>query len=112
MNPVRAGMVDHPAKYRWSSYATNALGMSNSILHQHDEYVGLGASTGVRQKVYQELFDYDLASGAVELLKQSLQSGTPLGNDYFRAQIEATLGRKIGRIAPGRPKKKATRNIR
>lgn len=24
LNPVRAAMVDHPARYRWSSYAANA----------------------------------------------------------------------------------------
>ena len=104
MNPVRAGMVDHPAKYRWSSYAANALGMNNSILHQHDEYIGLGASKDHRQKVYLELFDYDLDSGALELLRQSLQSGTPLGNDQFKAQIERVVGRKVGWICPGRPK--------
>jgi putative transposase len=33
MNPVRAGMVDDAAKYRWSSYATNALGVDNAIGH-------------------------------------------------------------------------------
>jgi putative transposase len=26
MNPVRAGMVEHPAEYRWSSYRANAQG--------------------------------------------------------------------------------------
>lgn len=108
MNPVRAGMVDHPAKYRWSSYAANALGMSNPIVYQHGEYIGLGVSTDLRQKLYQELFDFD--SDALELLGQSLQSGTPLGNDQFKAQIEAVVGRKVGRIGPGRPKKKPTGN--
>ena len=110
MNPVRAGMVDHPAKYRWSSYAANAFGMSNAILNQHDEYIGLGTSTNLRQKGYQELFDYDSDSGSLELLRQSLQSGTPLGNDQFKARIEAVVGQKVGSIGPGRPKKKSTGN--
>jgi len=105
MNPVRAGMVDHPAEYRWSSYAANAFGMSNAILCQHDEYIGLGASSNLRQKVYQKLFDYDSDSGALELLGQSLQSGTPLGNDQFKARIEAAVGQKVGLIGRGRPKK-------
>ena len=26
LNPVRAGMVEHPAEYRWSSYRANAQG--------------------------------------------------------------------------------------
>jgi putative transposase len=105
MNPVRAGMVDHPAKYRWSSYAANALGVSNAILYQHEEYIGLGVSTVHRQKVYQGLFDDHLESDVLELFRQSLQSGTPLGNDQFKTQIESAIGRKIGRVGPGRPKK-------
>jgi hypothetical protein len=27
-----------------------------------------------------------------------------LGNDQFKAQIEAVVGRKLGKIGPGRPK--------
>lgn len=34
MNPVRAGMVDHPTKYRWSSFSANALGVANVILNR------------------------------------------------------------------------------
>jgi putative transposase len=110
MNPVRAGMVAHPAQYRWSSYAANALGKSNAILHQHDEYIGLGASTDLRQKAYQELFVCDFDSDVLELLRQSLQSGTPLGNDQFKARIEAAIGKKIGSISRGRPRKKPAAN--
>lgn len=105
MNPVRAGMVDHPAKYRWSSFAANALGINNAILQQHDEYLGLGASSHSRQKAYESLFDCDLGSDTLEMLSQSLQSGTPLGNDQFKAQIEAVVGCKVGLIRSGRPKK-------
>jgi putative transposase len=59
-------MADHPAQYRWSCYAANALGKSNAILHQHDEYVGLGGSTDLRQKAYRELFFCDSDSGVPE----------------------------------------------
>jgi putative transposase len=110
MNPVRAGMVGHPAQYRWSSYAANALGMSNAILYRHDEYIGLGASPDLRQKAYQELFVGDCDSDVLELLRQSLQSGIPLGNDQFKARIEAAVGKKIGSIGRGRPRKKPAAN--
>ncbi len=106
MNPVRAGMVDHPEKYRWSSYAANALGASNAILSQHEEYINLGVSSEQRQQIYQGLFDDRLESEVIDFLSQSLQSGTPLGNDQFISQIEATMGKKVGCIQPGCPKKK------
>jgi putative transposase len=84
MNPVRAGMVAHPAQCRWSSYAANALGISNAILRRHDEYIGLGASPELRQKAYQELFVCDFDWDVLKLLRQSLQSGKPLGNDHLK----------------------------
>jgi putative transposase len=111
LNPVRAGMVDHPTKYRWSSYGANALGESNAILSQHDEYIGLGASAVLRQKVYLGLFDDNLSADMVKFFKQSLQSGTPLGNDQFKSQVEAVIGRKVGWHSPGRPKKVADDSI-
>lgn len=42
MNPVRAGMVDDPAEYSWSSYASNALGVDTALQTPHEEYVLLG----------------------------------------------------------------------
>jgi len=110
MNPVRAGMVDHPAKYRWSSYAANTLGVSNVILHPHDEYLNLGVSPKIRQRVYQGLFDVIEEPDILKFISQSLQSGTPFGNDQFKIQIEAAVGRKLGRVSPGRPKKEVPGN--
>ncbi len=40
------------------------------------------------------------------LLRCALQSGTPLGNDKFKAEIEAVLGRKVGFARRGRPPKR------
>ncbi len=41
LNPVRAGMMDDPADYRWSSYRDNGLGQSGFRLTPHDEYLRL-----------------------------------------------------------------------
>jgi putative transposase len=46
MNPVRAGMVEHPGEYRWSSYSANADGESNVILTMHPLYKALGRIKG------------------------------------------------------------------
>lgn len=91
LNPVRAGMVDHPAKYRWSSYAANALGVSNAILTAHAEYGTLGRLADDRQLVYRGLFDGEASSAELTLLRCALQTGTPLGNEKFNAEIETTL---------------------
>jgi putative transposase len=105
MNPVRAGMVDHPAKYRWSSYAANALGVDNAILTEHSEYVALAQLPENRQSTYCGLFDKEVESDELALLRESLQTGTPLGNEKFKAQIESVLDLKVGYARRGRPKK-------
>lgn len=44
LNPVRAGMVDDPAEYWWSSYQHNALGRKSKLISWADEYRRLGAT--------------------------------------------------------------------
>jgi putative transposase len=105
LNPVRAGMVDHPAKYRWSSYAANALGVSNAVLTAHTEYMALGGSSNDRQSVFRGLFDGGLDSDELALVRCAVQTGTPLGNAKFKAAIEAALDLKVGFARRGRPKK-------
>lgn len=38
MNPVRAGMVAHPAGYPWSSFAINARMRSDTLISPHAEF--------------------------------------------------------------------------
>ena len=52
MNAVRSNMVDHPAEYRWSSYAANAQGTKDPIITPHPVYLALGSSAETRQKAY------------------------------------------------------------
>jgi len=99
------GMVDHPAKYRWSSYAANGLGVSNAVLTAHSEFVALGRLPDDRQAAYRGLFEGETDSEELTLLRCALQTGTPLGNEKFKAEIEAILSLKVGFVRRGRPKK-------
>lgn len=105
MNPVRAQMVNSPAEYRWSSYAANAWGPSNLIIQPHQQYLDLAKNQETRQSRYRSFFETDLASNELELIRASLQSGTPMGNARFKRQIESTLGRSVGEVKRGRPTK-------
>ncbi len=104
MNPVRAGMVETPAEYRWSSYARNAWGLGESWLVSTPEYDLLGSSEGERQFRYRELFQGCLEREQVHAIRSSVQTGTPLGNDLFRLKVEAMIGRKVGQNYRGRPR--------
>jgi len=105
LNPVRAGMVDDPEKYRWSSYSANALGVSNAVLTAHTEYVSLGGLPDARQSAYRGLFEGEMDSEELMLLRCALQTGTPLGNNKFKEEIEAALDSKVGYVRRGRPRK-------
>ncbi len=105
MNPVRAGMVGHAAMYRWSSYAANAQGIDNAIIKPHQLYVGLGKTPEARKVAYRALFATAILPDELELISASLHSGTPLGNDRFKQQIESVLGCSVGFSKRGRPLK-------
>ncbi len=72
LNPVRAGMVSHPAEYKWSSYETNAWGKA-SWLAPHEEYIKLGAEYRERQRAYRELFRTSLDAEDLHKVRQGMQ---------------------------------------
>jgi len=57
MNPVRAGMVEHPAQYLWSSYKVNAFGAEPGVLTYHPAYLALGRTPAERRHAYRRLFE-------------------------------------------------------
>ncbi len=103
LNPVRAGMATAPGDYRWSSYRANAGDESCPLLRYHAIYMALGDSPELRQRAYRELFRAALGPGQLDAIRSAVQTGTPLGNDRFREQIEAALKRKVGQARRGRP---------
>jgi len=56
LNPVRAGLVRHPAHYRWSSYRANALGEADALVTPHALYCALGRSGEERRAAYRAGF--------------------------------------------------------
>ena len=104
LNPVRAGMVDVPAAYPWSSYRANALGERSPLVSPHPVYLALGRDAPERQAAYQGLVAAQLDPALLQDVRSCLQTGTPLGNDRFRLQIEQALGVKVGYSRRGRPK--------
>jgi len=77
LNPVRAGMVHHPAEYRWSSYRANAQGEDRSLLMPHGLYLQLGGDAAQRQHAYRELFRYQLEPGLVDSIRDVLWKRLP-----------------------------------
>jgi putative transposase len=105
LNPVRAGMVEHPAEYRWSSYRHHAVELSEYPIRPHSEWLALGSSAEERRKRYTELVADGLRDDEVEVFRRCARKGLPAGSKRFRAEIEEALARRIGDGRRGRPKK-------
>ena len=54
-NPVRAGLVEDPTTYLWSSCAAYALGTPNRVITWHPSYLALSRYAKVRQRQYRAL---------------------------------------------------------
>ncbi len=103
LNPVRAGMVEHPGEYRWSSYRANAQGVPAAWLVPQPLYMGLSGDEESRRASYRDLFRYELEPGTVDDIRQATNGNYALGDGRFVAEVERMLGRRVTRGKPGRP---------
>lgn len=103
LNPVRAGMVEHPADYRWSSYRANAQGETNALIQPHELYLAIGTTSAARQANYRELFRYELDPGMIDAIRSATNGNFALGDNRFAEQVAAALGRRATPGKAGRP---------
>ena len=78
LNPVRAGMVQAPDRYRWSSYRGNALGRPDPLLTPHPAFVALGREPKARQEAYQSLVREQIPHQHLERIRRHIRTQKPL----------------------------------
>jgi len=105
LNPVRAGMVNHPSEYQWTSFNVNALGQLSDLVTPHESWLALGDVHANRLVAYQHLFKNALERHQIDAIRYGVQKGLPTGNDKFKHQIEEALSIKLSDGKRGRPKK-------
>jgi putative transposase len=95
LNPVRAGMVNDPAEYPWSSYHFNALGIENHLLKPHSVYKELGVDEVTCRTQYLALFSHPIPKADMEIIRTATNKAWVLGNDRFKAKVEKILNRQV-----------------
>ncbi len=95
LNPVRAGMVDAPANYPWSSYAYNALREENSLIKPHELYLALGSTKFERSEVYKGLFASHIGSDKLDEIRHATNKSWVLGSGRFKDRIVALTKRQV-----------------
>ena len=97
LNPVRAGMVEHPGQYPWSSFNVNAYGEPSDLVIPHPVCDGLALTEGDRQRAYRALFINDLSAEDVAAIRKATRGGFALGSDQFVEWVGQELGVRSAR---------------
>ena len=109
MNPVRAGLVDVPASYRWSSHPHNAGLRVDPLLSEHAEYWALGNTPFERQIAYRRFFEHEQAVDELRAIRRATQAGWALGTDRFAEELAERTGRRAVQAPVGRPRRSTAR---
>lgn len=109
LNPVRAGMVKHPADYLWSSYRANAQMKECTLVEPHEVLMRLRSHSRRMQGTgaYCDLFRDELNADIVREIRQATGGNYVVGSANFRKAIEATHRRRAKPLRAGRPRKAA-----
>lgn len=95
LNPVRAGMVNHPEDYPWSSYHHNAYGKKDTLISEHYLYLALDSSVAARYRAYRQLFATDIDNKSVNSIRECTHKGWVLGNDRFKELVGEQLNTRV-----------------
>ncbi|MFH1014396.1 MAG: transposase [Nitrospirota bacterium] len=99
MNPVRAGIVQKPEKYTWSSASAHISGRDDELV----KVTHLLEMAGDWRNFLAET----VAAQEMEVIRSHERTGRPLGSEQFVAKLERILERNLQRLKPGpKPKNK------
>jgi putative transposase len=103
LNPVRAGMVEDPADYGWSSYQVNGLGVDSKLITAHRLYLELGHTKAKRIANYRALFKPHVEGVLLSNIRFALNAGLVLGTEEFISKVQALTDRQVRPKRRGRP---------
>ncbi len=75
----------------------------------HLEYLRLNPDKELRCRAYRDLFKEQLTDQDLHKIRQAAHYCQPLGDDRFRKKIEDKVGRPLGKVGRGRPRKPGKR---
>jgi putative transposase len=103
LNPVRAGVVEAPENYPWSSHAHYIGRLHQRLLTPPALYWELGNTPFAREAAYGELVRAGIAEHHQRALTAATLSGWALGDPGFLAVLESQTPRRIQPGKAGRP---------
>ncbi|HEX5805892.1 MAG TPA: transposase [Macromonas sp.] len=102
-SPVRAGLVQAPEAYAWSSHAHYVGLRHETWLTPHPLLWSLGNTPFAREAAYAERVRHGLDAAQLQVLEQTATTGWALGGEVFLAALTERTERRLVRGKPGRP---------
>lgn len=96
-NPVRAGIVDKPEDYPWSSARAHIFGLKDEILSPLPSYF--------RISNWQDYLHGVERDEEIMPFRECARSGRPLGGNEFITKLESITGIRVRPKPPGRPRR-------
>ena len=103
LNPVRAGMVEAPQDYPWSSHAHYTGRQHQRLLTPPALYWELGNTPFAREAAYGEMVRAGIAEPQQRAMTAAALSGWALGDASFLAKLETQTPRRTQPGKAGRP---------
>jgi putative transposase len=105
LNPVRAGIVNQPEDYRWSSYPQR-VGMCNNTWIDKDPVTELlGNTTAARCRAYTRFVREIVPGAETKLIRKAAARNQLTGGGRFADEIERRTGIRVESRGRGRPRK-------
>ena len=105
LNPVRAGLVNEPAAYSWSSHAHYIGRSTDRLLTPHPLYWELGNTPFSREAAYGALVQAGVGPQQQRALTDSALRGWALGEADYVAELQRRTDRRVQKGKAGRPPK-------
>lgn len=100
-NPVRAGLVEKPWEWSWSSAITHTIKNRSSPIELGD-FLGI---IGMSHSSWKEYIDSPEEESLLQRIRKCTFTGRPLGATAFIEMLEIKLNRKLCAPSMGRPPK-------
>jgi putative transposase len=104
LNPVRAGLINAPSQYRWSSAAAHVRGRDDALVRV--------APLTKMVPNWRSFLARGIREEDIKILRAHERTGRPLGEEELLATLEQNLGRKLTRQKPGPKRSYPTRRTR
>lgn len=105
LNPVRAGKVERPQDWAWSSHGHYVGAVVDKIVSPHSLAWALGNTPFAREQGYTQAVEQGVTLAEQQALVDSAVHGWALGSEAFLSGLQKQTPRRLSRGKPGRPRR-------